>query len=63
MLKQIDTVFNTTVTNRLKSLPFVFNILFALLCIKPNGTSSTQKLLHHSELSPVMKLVLIEVLS
>lgn len=63
MLKQIDTVFYTTITNRSESSSFVFDILFSLLCIKPGGTNSTQKLLHHSELSPVMKLIWIEVLS
>lgn len=57
MLKQIDTVFYTTITNRSESSSFVFDILFSLLCIKPVGTNSTQKLLHHSELSPVMKLI------
>lgn len=54
MLKQTDAIFNN-VANRLQSSSFVFDILFALLCLKPVGISSTQK--HHSELSPAMKLL------
>lgn len=59
MLKQTDAIFNN-VANRLQSSSFVFDILFALLCLKPVGISSTQK--HHSELSPAMKLLWTEVL-